>query len=418
MAGPTSALPRLLVACWLALLLPGAGASEDAAEPRPLRGWLRGDAATGGWLGWRSRLADHGLSPYAVWTGEVFRKLHGGLEQTTDWGGLLEFGAVVDLERAVGWRGAGIHASALWVQADDDASAESAGNFDEISNIAADRSLHAYQLYLEHEPCDAYRYKVGQLVLDEDFMVSDASSVFINASFGALPVESANVPAPIYPLAALGGFAQWKGKPGIALQLGVYDGDAGTQDSNEDGFGYAFGSEEGAAVFAELQSELAPLGRDATWKLGGYYHSGAFTDYDTGSTAWGTYALYLVADQVLVGTRYGNRLDAFLRAGVSPPEDRSQVLWYLDAGFTARGLREEDRVGLGFSHTRFGSDFVSFRERAGSPTRDGESLVELTYRAQLTPWLGLQPDLQYLIAPQDAAVSNALLVGIRTQINF
>lgn len=390
------------------------GAAADA-----LQGWLAGDGATGGWFGLRSRLLDRGFNPYAVWMGEVFRNFDGGLKKATDWEGLLAFGVDIDLEKAAGWHGVRFHASALWIQDNNDPSADFVGNFDEVSNIAAEEAVHFYQLHLKHELHQgAFSYKLGQLVLDDDFMTSENSSLFLNPSFGALPVESANTPAPIYPLAALGGWAQWIPDNDVTLQFGIYNGDAGTQDSNESGFDYDFGSSEGVMALAEMSIDTALLGRDASYKIGGYYHSGDFTDFDSGETESGNFALYVIADQVLVGTRDADRLAAFFRAGISPLDDRSVVDWYLDAGVTARGFRENDRIGLGFSHTHFGGDFVSAKQRAGSPATHAESVVELTYDAQLTPWLGVQPDLQYVIDPRDARAANAFVGGLRVTVTF
>ena len=204
----------------------------------------------------------------------------------------------------------------------------------------------------------------------------------------------------------------------VWLQIGLYAGDAGTPDSNESGFDYDLGSTEGVMVIAETAVDATLLGRETTAKVGGYHHTGDFTDFDSGKSASGIYALYLILDQVLVGNRDQSRLAAFFRLGVSPLDDRSVVDWYLDAGMTAKGLRENDRVGLGFSHAHFGDAFDSAQDRAGTPVTDAESVIELTYRAPLTPWLALQPSLQYVIDPQDDAASDALVGGLRAEITF
>lgn len=413
--------PAWLVA--LALSIAGeaalaADAVRPEAPPEPLRGWLTGDGASGDWFGARRRLSDRGLGPFARWTGEVFGNLDGGLKTGTYLGELLVFGAAIDLQKAVAWPGTSVHASALWIQDDNDPSADLVGNFDQVSNIAGESAVRFYQLYLEQEFRDgSLSYKLGQLTLDGDFMVSESASLFLNASFGALPVESANTDAPIYPLAALGGWARWIPRQEITLQVGIYNGSAGTEDSNH-GFGYGIGSSEGVAAFAEVGIAAAPLGRDATYKLGGYYHSGDFTDFGSASTVSGNYALYIIADQVLLGTRSDKRLAAFFRAGISPMADRSEVDWYLDAGLVAPGFRDIDRIGLGFSHSHFGGDFVSAQKRAGSPVTHSESVIELTYRAQLTPWFTLEPDFQYVLDPQDADASDAFVAGLRAQIAF
>ena len=48
---------------------------------------------------------------------------------------------------------------------------------------------------------------------------------------------------------------------------------------------------------------------------------------------------------------------------------------------------------------------------------DYETAVELTWRATVTDWLTLQPDIQYIINPgSQRSVRNALLVGLRFQV--
>jgi carbohydrate-selective porin OprB len=45
-------------------------------------------------------------------------------------------------------------------------------------------------------------------------------------------------------------------------------------------------------------------------------------------------------------------------------------------------------------------------------------VIELTYLAPVAPWFTLQPDIQYVIDPQNARASNALVAGLRATITF
>jgi porin len=45
--------------------------------------------------------------------------------------------------------------------------------------------------------------------------------------------------------------------------------------------------------------------------------------------------------------------------------------------------------------------------------------LEVTYRAQIKPWLALQPDVQYIINPNmDLNLKDAWVFGLRTEVNF
>jgi porin len=62
------------------------------------------------------------------------------------------------------------------------------------------------------------------------------------------------------------------------------------------------------------------------------------------------------------------------------------------------------------------------------PIRDYEMVFEVSYAAQIAPWWTIQPDLQIIVHPggnvadpddlSGAPVSNAVIAGIRSTINF
>lgn len=45
-------------------------------------------------------------------------------------------------------------------------------------------------------------------------------------------------------------------------------------------------------------------------------------------------------------------------------------------------------------------------------------VLEATYQIMLTPWLSLQPDIQYVIHPSGTNIPNALVLGARTAMSF
>jgi porin len=61
------------------------------------------------------------------------------------------------------------------------------------------------------------------------------------------------------------------------------------------------------------------------------------------------------------------------------------------------------------------------------PVRGTETLIELTYQAQVTPWLQIQPDAQFIVNPGGGLMNpddpterlhNEVVVGVRTNIIF
>ena len=51
--------------------------------------------------------------------------------------------------------------------------------------------------------------------------------------------------------------------------------------------------------------------------------------------------------------------------------------------------------------------------------RSNETVLECYYNLQLTPWLHISPDVQYIFNPGgDASVKDAVVVGVRIGIVF
>lgn len=75
--------------------------------------------------------------------------------------------------------------------------------------------------------------------------------------------------------------------------------------------------------------------------------------------------------------------------------------------------RPEDTMGLGVA-TAWLADGVL----AVDPTRGRtETVVEFTYRAQIRPWLAVQPDLQFVINPgMDEALGDAWVFALRLEV--
>jgi porin len=67
----------------------------------------------------------------------------------------------------------------------------------------------------------------------------------------------------------------------------------------------------------------------------------------------------------------------------------------------------------------FGDPFRHGAAFAGDPLNRREVIIEATYRAPVSAWLNLQPDLQFLINPGgQLATANALIVGLRGEVGF
>lgn len=80
-----------------------------------------------------------------------------------------------------------------------------------------------------------------------------------------------------------------------------------------------------------------------------------------------------------------------------------------------------DILGLAVNRVHLNPHFVHAQESHGNHQFDAraEYNVELNYNYNLTPWLLLRPDLQYVVHPGSSNnVNNAFVVGLTTRVIF
>ncbi len=76
-------------------------------------------------------------------------------------------------------------------------------------------------------------------------------------------------------------------------------------------------------------------------------------------------------------------------------------------------------MGLGVAMAINGDPYKATQVAAGTPAADAETNIELTYRAPVTSWLTLQPDLQYVVDPgTSSTLDDAFVAGLRFEIAF
>jgi porin len=61
---------------------------------------------------------------------------------------------------------------------------------------------------------------------------------------------------------------------------------------------------------------------------------------------------------------------------------------------------------------------VDGQRRLRNPVRSAETAIELTFLAPAARWLALQPDIQYVIAPNTSSLKNALALQLRFELTL
>jgi porin len=106
----------------------------------------------------------------------------------------------------------------------------------------------------------------------------------------------------------------------------------------------------------------------------------------------------------------------FFRLGLA--SDRANLIaGFSSVGLVWRGLigaRPDDDSGIAIAYAGAGSAARAIvRATIGAPPR-GEAVIELNHRLAIDDGIGVQPHVQYIVAPGfDPTVGNALVLGLR-----
>ena len=463
-------LPRAAGTAALLLWASAAAAqtAPPAAAPAPDGVWAR-SSLLGDPGGLRTKLGLAGLSLGLQETSEVFGNLTGGVHQGAAYDGLTELSLGIDTHKAFGWAGGTFNVSALQIHGRS-LSADNLDNLQTISGIEASPATRLWELWYQQAFLGGrVDVKLGQQSIDQEFMTSQGSSLFINTMMGWPMLPSADLYAggPAYPLSSLGVRVRAHPTAALTVLAGVFDdnppGGPFADDSQLRGAeaaGAAFNLNTGALWIAEVQyavnqptrGAVQPAGLPGTYKLGVWYDSATFPDQrldgsgrslaDPASSGVprmhrGNFSVYAVADQMLWRPDpHGARaLGVFLRLMAAPP-DRNLISFSVNGGVTLAAPfagRDNDTVGLGFGLAKVSGNAAALdRDTAAFsgtpyPVRGTETFIELTYQCQIAPWWQVQPDVQYVFAPGGGIenplnppqrIGNEAVLGLRTVVTF
>lgn len=282
-----------------------------------------------------------------------------------------------------------------------DFSGRRVGVYQTISSLEADTLPHIYEAWAQWRPSPFVSAKAGLIDLNAEFDIQNTGALFVNSAFGIGPDISQSGPAgpSIFPMTSNAVVLRLQhGRKGLAL--GAFDALAGARHDPRK-LALRLPGTTGALLIAEAR---LPVG---AWLLqvGGWHYTTRFDALDTAkprALSRGGYAM-------LEGA-VARGLSAWVRVGTADAR-ANPVAMYLGGGAVA--TLGEWRLGLAAAHARLGK---SARATLLAPhwARGGETVIELTAQRPVTPWLNIQPDLQYVIHPGwDHALHNTLVAGLR-----
>ncbi|MDR3629167.1 MAG: carbohydrate porin [Desulfocapsaceae bacterium] len=200
-------------------------------------------------------------------TSEVLGNLGGGQLRNSDYDGLTTMTFSLDTGKAFNAPGGTLNISALQIHGRS-LSTDNLKNLQGVSSIGADGSSRLWELWFQQTiPGSTVDLKIGQQSIDQEFLTSQYSSLYLNPVMGWPNVASADLYAggPAYPLSTLG--IRLRGQPTGSLKLlgGVFDDNPPGGSFNDDSqlrgneaSGVLFSLKTGALIIGELQYEINP----------------------------------------------------------------------------------------------------------------------------------------------------------------
>jgi len=386
-----------------------ARAEEPAATGPGLSSWLQGQSMTGDWGGTRSDLAAKGITLRAHHISESAANPIGGLKQAAAYTEQVDAGADLDLGKLIGWPKAWLHVT-FTQRAGQSLAANAIGSYISVQEVfGAGQNVRLAQLSYEQLLLDdRLRLKLGWLHASDDFATSPIYCHFQNNGFcgpasrsirpaaGAAWRRSVSPTRSISRPASTRSTRRWRHRP-TASSSGI-------------------SGATGVIMPAQLgwQPRLGSAGLKGHYRLGGYYDTSdvPYLGSPPGgpqATARGRWGFYAQADQMIYSTAPGTDRGLTAFAVIAYGAPGTAMLEYIgQLGLLQRGTlagREDDTIGLAISYSKVSSTLAAAQNAANAVApgsvgvQSAETTIELNYRAQLTPWFSLMPNLQYMIRP-------------------
>ncbi len=291
------------------------------------------------------------------------------------------------------------------------------GDAQTISNIDAVPGTRLFEVYVRHSD-DRLTATFGLINLNSIFDTQSIGAIFLDASHGIGPDYSQSGP-PIFPVSALGMVGDWQFQGGtLHLRGGLFDGQPGNPNNGSVFASLHLSASEGAHYVFEAEKQFpngfVKLGHWG-YTVAGERIDGIISGFGGHSQRNGTYAQ---AGMKLSHEKADDAqgLNGWVRAGVA---NRTvfDIANYMGGGLVYTGAitgRDHDQLGMAVARATYGHP----ARMADSNLLDAETTYELTYQAQLTPVIMVQPDIQYVHQPSgQRGVADALVVGVRLRFS-
>jgi porin len=380
-----------------------------------------------------------GVTPYFIYNSVAAADLAGGAKRGAAYENNLHVQLALDgtnhptLTGVTGWL------DALWIYGGQPNLF--AGAAQGVSNISAPQALRLYEAWLQYNTTqNRFSILAGRYDLNTEFYHLRSATLFLNSSFGIgadFGVSGIAGPSDC-PNTSLAVRFAYQPIPNGVLEFAVLDGAPFDPQPGSSG---PFNAHNGLLLVAEADYMTPSSGQyligrhagdtsyDDKIAVGAWYYTASFADLGSfnpsGAPVFrqGEAGAYLLFDHLLFKSQSNpnRRVMGFVELGAADQlVDRFGT--YLGAGLTVTSPlqnRPDDELGLATAMARNGSHYLEGQQQAGLPVNAAETVIELSYSAQVRSWLTMQPDLQYVIHPNtDPRLRDAVVAQLQIQVKF
>lgn len=413
------------------------------------------DTMTGDWGGSRTKVSEKGLNWEIIYKADFMANISGGIKKSSEYMDNLDIKLKLDGDKALGWKGMSALLYFLSNQGGK-LNGHDTGSFMGVSNIEVNtNTAKLYQAWLMQSFFDdKFSFLAGLYDLNSEFYSTESAGLFLHPSYGMGPELAQtgfNGPS-IFPTTSLGVRVKWQPSPMISVQAVALDAVPGNPE-NQHGTHIILNKGEGALLVSEIALHPAICGYKSAalikektdsaqmqnsegekyeptskYAIGVWRYTARFddlTDKDiTGAPLKRiNHGIYALIEQSVYHEKDdpSQGMTVFVRGGITV-NSINHIDRYIGAGLKYKGLfqgRDSDQVGLGVARVYSGNKYKQSLVAAGIQVQNAETAVEITYRAQLTPYLAIQPDMQFIANPGlYPAVKDSWIAGSRLEINF
>lgn len=358
--------------------------------------WWNSPYMTGDWGTARNTLANAGITVETSFTTDMVGNPIGGQARGFAYAG--SYGSSVNINcDKIGLTGFEIFSSAVW-RTGTSLSQRKIGNQFPVQQVFGSQTVKLNELYLMQTLFNGnLALKAGRLDPCNDFLASPLYGQFVNNGFDGNPISIFfNFPITAYPNPIWGAYLFFKPFKRLSAKFAVYNSNTTIQKNKYHGINFTFKSTNGQIYITEwcalVNQEPGDHGLPGNYKAGYFYLTGK-------GDQPGKSCYYLLFDQMVY-----QGLTPFI-ALVYAPNDQNLLPFFLDTGFCFKGIlpnRPDDTASFGYIYGQY------------QHNNHFESVIELNYWIQWSPWLSIVPDFQYIIHPKGhASIPNAVVFGVQ-----